>query len=142
MDVDAGVARTRGRVLTPDDLAATREALRAAGGSIAGAAKILGLHRCTVQARLRSHPEAWPDGVRRLTPVDGGRPVALSPEELTATREALRATGGNLEAAGRLLGLTGQGVKVRLRLHPEAWPEGVPRRTGKHRAETPTGKAF
>ncbi len=38
MDVDAGVARTRGRVLTPDDLAATREALRAAGGSIARAA--------------------------------------------------------------------------------------------------------
>ena len=52
----------------------------------------------------------------------------LSPADLAATRNALRACSGNISAASRALGIDEKATRERVRMHPEAWPKGVARR--------------
>lgn len=100
--------------------AAITEALRAADGDIAEAAKALGLRRNSIYSRLRDHPELWPDGVPRQR--DDGS---------AAVTEAIRAAGGNLTHAARALGVSRQAVAARIKNRPELWPEGVQRARGR-----------
>ena len=99
-------------------------ALIASGGWINAAARALGMTGHGLSTRLASRPDLWPHGVPRR-PRGGPR---LEDADREVTTRAIRDAGGNVAAAARALGITKQGLTVRLRSHPELWPEGVPRR--------------
>jgi len=94
-----GVERRRDSAVSDDDVT---NALRAAQGRIADAARALGVPRHMVTARLRRHPGVWPS--------DTPRPRATDAEVAAAL-----ASSPSVAAAARLLGVSRQALHARLR---------------------------
>jgi hypothetical protein len=91
--------------------AACTEALRATGGNVSSAARLLGYPDPTnLHRRIARRPSLWPDGVPRLAP--GGVPRVTD----AAVVAALGATGGNQTAAARMLGMSQSGMHRRASL--------------------------
>lgn len=139
--VERGAAARRSRNpygragLSDEEAARTRAALLAAKGDIARAGRALGLRANSVRMRCRARADVWPKelGGRRFAPRERSavgvakRPLPASVAD--ATREAIRAAAGVVAVAARALGITHEGLSRRVAAHPEAWPEGVARRT-------------
>lgn len=49
-------------------------------------------------------------------------------DQITATRSAIEANGGNLGKAATALGITRQALHRRVEVHPTCWPESLTRR--------------
>lgn len=97
-----GVARRRDSTVSDDDVT---NALRAAQGRVADAARSLGVPRHMLTARLRRHPGVWPS--------DTPRPRATDAEVAAAL-----AASPSVAAAARLLGVSRQALHARLRDAP------------------------
>lgn len=127
---DGARRRSRGQNGDLTDAEVTA-ALRASGGDVRRAAEALGIRNTSVEARLSRRPQVWPAEIPRAprAPRAAARRRAPSLRSLGAALSiVLRATGGDIAAAARAIGVTRQALSARLKAHPELWPEDVPRR--------------
>ena len=102
---------------------AVTAAIREAGGAVTGAARILRCSPGGLHMRLARHPEEWPADVPRVPSDHAGLTLA----ERLATTAAIREAGGRMTDASRRLGLPSYVVGMRVRAHPDLWPDEVPR---------------
>lgn len=104
-------------------------ALRRAGGCMADAARDLGIAHGTLRGRLSARPSLWPRGIQRQSARRGPERDVIGPRTATAierTREAIRASGGNVAAAARALGTTRENLRLRALRYRDAWPDEIP----------------
>lgn len=106
-------------------------ALLVADGDLAAAAAILGCTVKTVRAWLKRRPDLWPKGVARQARRHPHRGRALSDAEKERSRVAICAAQGAVAPAARALGITRKALESRIRIHPEIWPEELPRAAGR-----------